>query len=368
MLYLAIDQHSKQLTVNLRNETGEILLRRQVSTRGEAPRQFLEDVRQRSLAEGGYVTIVEVCGFNDWLLELLPTCGCRETVLVQADRRSKRKTDRRDANKLGELLWVNRHRLSSGQPISHLRRVRILARREREDRRVTQMRKNIGRELTRTINAIKTILRRENLEQHCPTKGIQTKAAERWLKTLPLAPLDRMEMNLLLARWKLLREQKLQIEEEIARRAAAHPDVPLVQTLPGVAAYAALALAARVGPIERFPRPRSLANYWGLTPGCRNSGETTDRLGSITKEGSSLARFILGQLVLHVLRKDPVMRAWYKRLKQRRGSKIARVAVMRRLATIIWHMLKKREPYRIGGPPRKKLKRHQPAIAESSTA
>jgi len=368
MLYLAIDQHSKQLTVNLRNETGEILLRRQVSTRGEAPRQFLEDVRQRSLAEGGYVTIVEVCGFNDWLLELLPTCGCRETVLVQADRRSKRKTDRRDANKLGELLWVNRHRLSSGQPISHLRRVRILARREREDRRVTQMRKNIGRELTRTINAIKTILRRENLEQHCPTKGIQTKAAERWLKKLTLAPLNRMELDLLLARWKLLREQKMQIEEEIARRAAAHPDVPLVQTLPGVAAYAALALAARVGPIERFPRPRSLANYWGLTPGCRNSGETTDRLGSITKEGSSLARFILGQLVLHVLRKDPVMRAWYKRLKQRRGSKIARVAVMRRLATIIWHMLKKREPYRIGGPPRKKLKRHQPAIAESSTA
>lgn len=64
MLYLAIDQHSKQLTVNLRNEAGTVLLRRQVSTRGESPWQFLEDVRQRSLAEGGYVAIVEVCGFN----------------------------------------------------------------------------------------------------------------------------------------------------------------------------------------------------------------------------------------------------------------------------------------------------------------
>lgn len=368
MLYLAIDQHSKQLTVNLRNEAGEILLRRQVSTRGEAPRQFLEEVQRRSVAEGGYVTIVEVCGFNDWLLELLPQFGCRETVLVQADRRSKRKTDRRDANKLGELLWVNRHRLSAGQPISHLRQVRILTRREREDRRVTQIRKNMGRELTRTINAIQTILRRENLEQHCPTKGIQTQAAARWLKALALAPLDRLEMNQLLARWKLLREQKQEIEEEIARRAAAHADAQLVQTLPGAAAYAALALAARVGPIERFPRPRSLANYWGLTPGCRNSGETTDRLGSITKEGSSLARFILGQLVLHVLRKDPAMRTWYKRIKQRRGSKIARVAVMRRLATIIWHMLKKREPYQIGGPPRRKLKRHEPALAEAGPA
>lgn len=363
MLYLAIDQHSKQLTVNLRNEAGEVLLRRQVSTRGDAPRQFLSEVQQRSAAEGGYVAIVEVCGFNDWLLELLPQCGCCETVLVQADKRSKRKTDRRDANKLGELLWVNRHRLSAGKPISHLRRVRILTRREREDRRVTQIRRNLGRELTRTINAIKTILRRENLEQHCPTKGIQTQAAARWLKSLALAPLDRMEMNQLLARWNLLKQQKQDVELEIARRAAAHADARLVQTLPGAAAYAALGLASRVGPIERFPRPRSLANYWGLTPKCANSGETTDRLGSITKEGSSLARYLLGQLVMHVLRKDPVMRSWYKRIKQRRGSKIARVAVMRRLATIIWHMLKKREPYQIGGPPRKKLKRHEPALA-----
>ena len=57
----------------------------------------------------------------------------------------------------------------------------------------------------------------------------------------------------------------------------------------------------RIGPIERFPRPASLANYWGLTPGCRNSGDATDRLGSITKQGSAMARFVLGQAILHVL-------------------------------------------------------------------
>ena len=51
----------------------------------------------------------------------------------------------------------------------------------------------------------------------------------------------------------------------------------------------ALALASRINAIERFPRPRSLANYWGLTPGCHNSGETTNRLGSITKQGSKIA-------------------------------------------------------------------------------
>jgi hypothetical protein len=48
------------------------------------------------------------------------------------------------------------------------------------------------------------------------------------------------------------------------------------------------------------------------------------------------------------------LRAWYGRIKQRRGSKIARVAVMRRLATIIWHMVKHNEPYVAGGPPPRK--------------
>ena len=61
-------------------------------------------------------------------------------------------------------------------------------------------------------------------------------------------------------------------------------------------------------------------------------------------------------MVLHVLRRDARMRAWYCRIKRRRGSKIARVAVMRRLATIIWHMVKHNEPYVIGGPPPRKLR------------
>jgi transposase len=56
------------------------------------------------------------------------------------------------------------------------------------------------------------------------------------------------------------------------------------------------------------------------------------------------------------LRRDPWMKAWYGRIKKRRGSKIARVAVMRRLATIIWQMLKHNEPYAIGGPPQRKRK------------
>lgn len=200
-------------------------------------------------------------------------------------------------------------------------------------------------------------MRKHNLEQECPTKGIDTIKAKKWLATLALGRMDRLQMDLLLAQWKLWDEQIQRLEAEILRSQAKNKTAAVIATVPGCRAYSSLALASRIGSVERFPRPSSLANYWGLTPGCRNSGEATDRLGSITKQGSATARFILGQLVLHVLRRDASMRAWYLRIKKRRGSKIARVAVMRRLATILWHMVKHNEPYMAGGPPRQKLRK-----------
>jgi transposase len=116
--------------------------------------------------------------------------------------------------------------------------------------------------------------------------------------------------------------------------------------MPGLGSrFSALALACRIGRVERFPRAHSLANYWGLTPGCRNSGENNQRLGIITKAGITTARWLLAQLVYKVLCKDARLREWFKRIKRRRGSTIARVAVMRKLATILWHMLSKRKTY-----------------------
>lgn len=51
-----------------------------------------------------------------------------------------------------------------------------------------------------------------------------------------------------------------------------------------------------------------------------------------------------------MLRRDRWVREWYKRIKHRRGARIARVAVMRRMATIIWQMLKHKQPYLPGDP------------------
>jgi transposase len=357
MLYLAIDQHRKQLTVNLRNEQGDVLLKRQVSTEWPRVRSFLKEVRTRSVPEGGFVTILELCGFNDWLLKLLAEYGCRETVLIQPEKRSKNKTDRRDADTLGELLWANRQRLLAGKKVQNVRRVVPPSDRDAEDRQLTMLRYRLVRLRTRAINQVQHLLLKHNLQQKCPTKGLKSQRARNWLAKLPLGKMDRLELNQLLARWALWDQQLVEVESQIRRRQAKNSMAAIVATAPGAGAYGSLALACRIGSIERFPHARSLPHYWGLTPRARNSGDATQRLGSITKQGSALARFILGQMVLHTLRRDPYLKEWYRRIKRRRGSKIARVAVMRRLATILWHMIKYQQAYQPGGRKPKGSKR-----------
>jgi len=350
MLYLGIDQHRKQLTVCIRNEEGDVTLRRQVSTEWRRVRAFFAGIREEA-GGGGFVVVLEVCGFNHWLVKLLADYDCREVIVVQPEKRSKKKTDRRDANALCEILWLNRQRLLAGKRVQGVRRVQLPGPEDADARQVTGLRKGLTQLRTRTINRIKHVLRKHNVEQECPTKGLDTIRGRKWLAKVALGPMDRLEMDLLLKQWALWDEQIEQLDAEIGKRQAKHKTAAVVATMPGAAAYSSLALGSRIGGIERFRRPGSLANFWGLTPGCRNSGQVTDRLGSITKQGSAMARFILGQLVLHVLRCDRAMRVWYQRIKKRRGSKIARVAVMRRLATIIWHMVKYNKPYVMGGPP-----------------
>jgi transposase len=168
-----------------------------------------------------------------------------------------------------------------------------------------------------------------------------------WLKTLELEPMDRLLLNQLVVQWKLWEEQIVKVDARIGQRFLASRDAQLLATISGVNVFIAVAIACRIAPIERFPDGRSLANFLGLTPGCRSSGET-ERMGSITKRGSRIVRFLLGQVVLHLQRRDGTVRAWYQRIKRRRGARIGRVALMRRTATILRRMLTTREAWRPG--------------------
>ena len=346
MLYLGIDQHARQLTISLRNENGDVLQARQVSTRPEKIQAFFAKLTRERLQEGeSFIAVLEVCGFNDWLIRMLYDYRCHKVILIQPEERKKRKTDRRDAAALSELLWINRDRFLAGKSIRGLRQVDIADQADQENRRLTTLRKEASQARTRIVNKIKHILRRHNLQWDLPTKTFPTQRAVAWLSDLVLPEMDRLEMNYLLVDLQLAQQRVQELENVITQRCDDSEDAQLLRSMPGVSYFTATSLACRIGRVGRFPRASSLANYWGLTPGCRNSGENNQRLGRITKAGSHMARWLLAQVAHQALRKDAQLRAWYKRIRRRRGSTIAKVAVMRKLATVIWQMLSKRQTY-----------------------
>src|SRR5689334_3425018 len=182
MLYLGIDQHARQITISLRDERGDVVQARQVSTQPEKINAFFRQLAERLRNGESFVAVLEVCGFNDWLIRMLQDYRCHKVILIQPDDRKRRKTDRRDAAGLSELLWVNRARLLQGKPVRGLRQVDIASTTDQENRRLTMLRKEAGQTRTRIVNKIRHMLRRHNLQWEMPTKRLPTLSAIAWLK------------------------------------------------------------------------------------------------------------------------------------------------------------------------------------------
>ena len=188
------------------------------------------------------MAIVEVCGFNDWLLKLLAEYGCREMILIQPEKRSKKKTDRRDANALGEVLWVNRAAALGGQAGPGMRRVQPPTARGRRPP-AHRLRKRLGQLRTRTINEIKHLLRKHNLEQECPTKGLDTITGKR-AATLRWAhgPAGNGPPGAVEAVGRA--DQQLEADPATS---GGEQTAAVIATIPGCGAYSSLALASRIG-------------------------------------------------------------------------------------------------------------------------
>ena len=118
------------------------------------------------------------------------------------------------------------------------------------------------------------------------------------------------------------------------------PEAQRLHTHPGVGALTALAFVLIIGRPDRFQYGKQIASYLGLVPLEESSGQRR-RLGHITKQGNSLLRFLLVEAAQVTVRSDPEWRSKYFHLAMRRGRKIAKVAMTRRLAVRMYWMWRK---------------------------
>ena len=135
------------------------------------------------------------------------------------------------------------------------------------------------------------------------------------------------------------------IERNLARSALADESVTRLMTIPGIDMVVALALKAAIGDIQRFESPQKLVSYLGLNPSVRQSGPGPAYHGRITKQGRGHARGMLVEAAWAAARAPGPLRAFFLRVRARRGQHVAAVATARKLAVLIWHLLRKGERY-----------------------
>jgi len=140
------------------------------------------------------------------------------------------------------------------------------------------------------------------------------------------------------------------IDAELGRIGLAREDVRRLMTIPGVDATVALAIVAAVGDFGRFSRPEKLVRYFGLNPRVRQSGGQPACHGRITKQGRAHARGMLVEAAWAAAKTPGPLRAFFERIKARRGMHIAVVATARKLAVLCWHLITKDEDYAFQRP------------------
>ncbi|MEW4486762.1 site-specific integrase [Thalassoglobus sp. JC818] len=99
-----IDQHGRQLTISLRNDVEDDIQAQQVSTNSEKVQSFFDKFTRDRVRDGeSLVAVVEVSGFNDWLIRMLKNYRCRKVFLIQLEERKKRMNAKRQRHHHSKL-------------------------------------------------------------------------------------------------------------------------------------------------------------------------------------------------------------------------------------------------------------------------
>ena len=205
-------------------------------------------------------------------------------------------------------------------------------------------RNQIVRQRSRLKNIIQSILH-SHLIPSCPHADLCGASGRTWLFHQVLPEDERLAVERHLREFDRLGEDLKVIEGDLARSALADEGVKRLMTIPGVDMVVALAIVAAIGDVGRFEQSQKLVSYLGLNPSVRQSGPGPAYHGRITKQGRGHARGMLVEAAWAAARAPGPLRAFFLRVRARRGQHVAAVATARKLAVLIWHLLSKGESY-----------------------
>jgi transposase len=326
MIIIGCDYHPGfQQIAFVDTETGEVQERR-LEHREEAE-EFYRDFR----VQGATLRVgMEASGHARWFERLLSELGFELWIGDAAEIRTKRvrkqKTDRQDAQLILQLLLEDR-----------FRQIWVPSWENRDLRQLLWHRHRMVQARTRIMNQLQAVALNEGLRWK---KRLWRDAGREQLESFPLAPWASRRRRDLLELLDRLTPTIAELTQAIEQEVQKCPEAQRLQTHPGVGALTALAFVLIIGRTDRFQCGKQIASYLGLVPLEESSGQRR-RLGHITKQGNSLLRFLLVEAAQVTVRSDQQWRSKYFHLAMRRGRKIAKVAMARRLAVRLYWMWRK---------------------------
>jgi transposase len=323
MLIIGCDYHPGfQQIAYVDTETGELQERR--LRHPEEAEKFYRDLWERKLR----VRVgMEASGHARWFERLLAELSFElwigDAAEIKAKRVRKQKTDRQDAQHILKLL------LKDDFP-----KIWVPSWENRDLRQLLWHRHRMVQTRTRIMNQLQAVAINEGVR--CK-KRLWREAGRKQLESLPLAQWASRRRQDLLEVLDRINPTIAELTQAIENEAEKCSEARRLMTHPGVGALTAVAFVLIIGEAHRFSCGKQIASYLGLVPAEDSSGERR-RLGHISKQGNSLLRFLLVEAAQATARSDCRWRNQFFHLAKRRGRKIAKVAMARRLAVRLYWM------------------------------
>ncbi len=323
-LYCEARFHSRRQTICYCNTAdGEVNVK-DLHHYDDDVRSFYEQFKGEQVIVG-----YETSGYARWFEQMLFELGIEVWVgdAAEISRLAKRrqKNDRRDAEHILELMLKGEFPKLYRTEVKSQEILRLLRHRNKLVKHSTMVKNSLRRILIETGLLFK--------------EGLASKKAKQKFRDLKLPPLLANERDKWLELLIQLEEQIAGLEKQLKQEAESDERVQRLLTHPGVGLLTALCIVHTLGEVSRFATTRKVAAYAGLEPMEHSSGEKR-HYGAISKAGSRLLRFLLGEAAHMAARSDEELKQFFRRLKAKCGMAKAVVATARKLLIRCFIMLR----------------------------
>ena len=328
MIIIGVDFHPEfQQIAAVDTDTGEFQEKRLAHP--DEAEKFYRAVAGQKVRVG-----MEASGHARWferlLAELQFELWIGDAAEIRTKRVRKQKTDRQDAQLILRLLLEDR-----------FPQIWVPSWENRDLRQLLWHRHRMVQARTRIMNQLQAVALNEGLR--CKKKLWRERGRQQ-LESFRLAPWASRRRHDLLELLDRLTPTIADLSHAIEQEVEKCPAAQRLRTHPGVGSLTALAFVLIMGQADRFRCGKQVASYLGLVP-LEDSSGNRRRLGHITKQGSSMMRFLLVEAAQVTVRSLPEWRSKYLHLVLRRGGKIAKVAMARRLAVQLFWMWRREWDY-----------------------